>query len=352
VVGHVSFASSGQTGQNTSQGIADTLNIDLSNILAPPAGKSYYAWLLGDSNDSEAQPILLGRVSVDHGMIHFPFAGDQQHDDLIASSSRFLITVENSAITPIVPTTDPNARLYYAAIPQIPSGVDHYSQLDHLRHLLSEDPKLASQGLHGGLDVWLLKNTIQIAQWASHARQTQNTGMRRQDLVDILYYLDGQACVQQDLQGVPQGTPTTPENATNAMIAHVALLQLCGQLPIPGYLVHIGVHLNGVIHAPGASADQQKLANQITVEMDDLNMLLEKVHQDVQRLVKMSNAQFLQLSGQALLNDLATQAKEAYRGQTSPSAQPGALQIHDDIERLATLNVMPCPRNGTANVCS
>ena len=318
VVGHVFFASSGQIGQNTSQGIADELTINLSNIPTLPAGKSYYAWLLGDSNNSEAQPILLGKIPVDHGVAHYTFAGDQQHDNLLATTGSFLITAEDSTLTPIVPNTDPNARRYYATIPQTPAGSDHFSLLDHLRHLLAEDPKLKLQGLHGGLDSWLLKNMKQVSQWASDARQTQNTTKRRQDIVDILYYLDGQACVHPDLQGVPQGTPTTPENTTIANIARVPLLQLCGQLPVPSYLVHIGVHLNGVIHAPGATPDQMKLTNQITMEMSELNLLLEKVHQDAQQLVKMSDAQLLQPSAQALINDLTIQATYAYSGQTSP----------------------------------
>ncbi len=349
VVGHVFFASSGKTSQNTSQGIADELTIDLRNIPPPPAGKSYYAWLLGESNDSEAQPMLLGEISVDHGTVHYAFAGDQQHDNLLASTSSFLISAEDSTITPIVPS---GARLYYATIPQTPAAADRFSLLDHLRHLLSEDPKLKLQGLHGGLDSWLLKNTKRVSQWASDARQTQNTAKRRQDIVDILYYLDGQACVQPDLQGVPNGTTSAPENAAITHIASVALLQLCGQLPVPGYLVHIGVHLKGVIHAPGATAVQTKLANQITTELSELNLLLKKVHQDAQQLVKLSDAQLLQPSAQALLNDLTTQATYAYSGQTSPSVQTGTQQIHDDIQRLATLDVTPCPSSSTANVCA
>jgi len=107
-----------------------------------------------------------------------------------------------------------------------------------------------------------------------------------------------------------------------------------------------------VIHAPGATAVQTKLANQITTELSELNLLLKKVHQDAQQLVKLSDAQLLQPSAQALLNDLTTQATYAYSGQTSPSVQTGAQQIHDDIQRLATLDVTPCPSSSTANVCA
>jgi hypothetical protein len=346
VVGHVFFASSGNISQNGPQGMVDELTIDLNNIPPPPAGKSYYAWLLGDSNDSEAQPILLGRISLDHGTVHHPYAGNQQHDNLLANTSRFLITAEDATVPPIFPSTDSSAQLYHATIPQTPSASDHYSLLDHLRHLLAEDPKLKSLGLHGGLDAWLLRNTKRLSQWASDARQNQ--AMIRQNIVDILYYLDGQACVQSDLQGVPQETPKAPENVTITNAARVALLQLCGQLPAPGYLVHIGVHLNGIIHAPGATADQMKLVNQVTTEIDHLHLLLENMHHDAQQLVKMTDAQLSQPAAQSLLNDLAASADAAYNSQ---STNPGAQQISNDIQRLATLDVTPCPSSATANPC-
>src|SRR6266567_4556125 len=196
--------------QNTSQGIADKLTIDLHNIQSPPAGKSFYAWLLGDSNNSEAIPISLGKVTVDHGTIHYVYAGDQQHTNLIDKTSRFLITEEDISTTPIVPSTDHSVWLYYAAIPQIPAASDHFSVLDHLRHLLAEDPKLALKNLHGGLDIWLLRNTRDVSRWAVTAQRAwQNKAIHtiRQSVVDILYYLDGRDCVQPDLQGIPPGTP-------------------------------------------------------------------------------------------------------------------------------------------------
>src|SRR5262249_26502472 len=141
-----------------------------------------------------------------------------------------------------------------------------------------------------------------------------------------------------DLQGIPAGAPATPESATITTNAGVGLLNLCGQQQIPGYLVHIDTHLNGIVHAPGATAGQVKLAGQITREIDQVNSLLAKMRQDAQQLVKMSNAQLLKSSTQAILNDMATQAGAAYSGQD----QPGVQQIHDDIERLGTLDVIAC----------
>jgi serine/threonine protein kinase len=358
VVGQVSFSSSRQFAQNTSQGIADELTINLHNISPAPAGKSYYAWLLGDSNNSEAQPIALGKVTVDHGTIHYLYAGDQQHHNLLANTSRFLITEEDASTTPIFPSTDHSVWLYYAAISQVPAASDHFSVLDHLRHLLAEDPKLALKGLHGGLDIWLLRNTRDVSQWAVNARDArQNKAIHtiRQSVVDILYYLDGRDCVQPDLQGIPPGTPSTPESATISTDASAGLLDLCGQQQVPGYLVHIDTHLNGIVHAPGATPGQIKLAAQINTKINQVNSLLEKIRQDAQQLVKMTDAQLLQSSSQAILNDLATQAGSAYNGQNNSAGnqgQPGVQQIHDDIERLGTLDVVACQSaSGTSNAC-
>jgi serine/threonine protein kinase len=359
VVGQVSFSSSGQFVQDTSQGIADKLSIDLHNISSPPAGKSYYAWFLPDSNNPEGQPFVLGKVTVDHGTIHYLYPGNQQHDNLLATTSRFLITEEDASITPIVPSTDHSVWLYYAAIPEIPAASDHFSVLDHLRHLLAEDPKLALKNLHGGLDIWLLHNTRDVSQWAVNARdarQNRDIHTIRQSVVDILYYLDGRDCVQPDLQGIPAGTPATPESATIATNAGAGLLDhLCGQQQIPGYLAHIDTHLNGIMHAPGATPGQVKLTAQITTEINQVNSLLVKMRQDAQQLVKMSDAQLLQSSSQAILNDLATQAGSAYNGQNSSTGnqgQPGVQQIHDDIERLGTLDVIACQSSsGTSNAC-
>jgi serine/threonine protein kinase len=351
VVGQVSFSSSRQFVQNTSQGIADKLTINLHNISPPPAGKSYYAWLLTDSNNPEDPQIALGKVTVDHGTIHYLFPGDQLHDNLLALTSRFLITEEDASTTPIFPSPDHSVWLYYAAIPQIPSGRDHFSVLDHLRHLLAEDPKLALKNLHGGLDIWLLLNTRDVSQSAVNARDAwQNKAIHtiRQSVIDILYYLDGRDCVQPDLQGIAPGTPAAPESATITAAASVGLLDLCGQQQVPGYLKHIDTHLNGIVQAPGATPGQIKLAAQITTEINQVNSLLVKMRRDGQQLVKMNDAQLLQASTRAMLNDLATQAGSAYNGQ----GQPGVQQIHDDIERLGTLDVIACQSaNGTSNAC-
>ncbi len=117
VVGQLHFRSS----QNR-VGDFDVVEIALSKSI-PPDGKSYSAWL--ESHE-------FGSVSV-----HWSFAirngsldpssyTNPQHQNLLTPPPyRFLITRQTGSS--VVPTFDPNDRLYYALIPQTKSALDQYS---------------------------------------------------------------------------------------------------------------------------------------------------------------------------------------------------------------------------------
>ena len=154
IVGQAFFMSSGQMNLTTNQGSNYEIQINLQHIPNPASGNSYYAWLLPDKSQVESAPLILGKVPVNNGAIHFTYSGDGQHTNLLASMSQFLITEESASITPNVPSPDLNAWRYYAALPQTPAQGQTYSLLDHLRHLLASDPTLKSFHLQGGLDIW------------------------------------------------------------------------------------------------------------------------------------------------------------------------------------------------------
>ncbi|MDQ6659440.1 MAG: hypothetical protein M3Z24_00580, partial [Chloroflexota bacterium] len=262
VVGHVFFLSSGQIHQDTSQGIADEIQLDLNNIASSAPGKSYYAWLLSD-DPVEGKPFLLGQLHVVHGTVHLLYTGDVQHTNLLEIADQVLITEEDAAITPSVPSPDSSTWKYAAHIPLTPNAADsthHFSLLSHLRHLLASDPTLKSFGLPGGLDIWLFRNTQKILEWAGSARDDwaqKNTGLMHRQFIRILDYLDGLSCVQTD---VPANTPVL----TDPTIAKVGMLEFDVQhQEPPGYVYHIGLHLHGLIQAPGANADQIRLASAI-----------------------------------------------------------------------------------------
>lgn len=361
VVGHVSFISSEQLYVNNNQGINDEVLIDLHHIPAAGPGKSYYAWLLGDANKSDIPWIPLGKLLVAGGNVHFLYPGDQAHTNLLSDMSRFLITEEDANTAPISPLFDQSAWRYYGEIYQGPSPTDpsHFTLLDHLRHLLVQAPELKALGLPGGLSIWLLRNVQEISKWALSAKERweiHDSAFMRQQLVNILYYLDGE-CTQGDLQGVQPGTATTPENGTIAHIAHFALLNPCVQEEqeqanilkqvfqhVPhNYVDHMLFHMAGVIQSPGARPALHTLAIQINTAINNVKNWLGQVRQDALQLLHMSDSQLIQLTGLDILSDLEREARYALTGGTDPNTgdtQEGAAWVFDNIQRLTTLDVM------------
>ena len=360
VVGHVYFLSSGQLYVNNNQGIYDQVLIDLHNLASLSSGKSYYGWLLGDSNQSDVPWIALGKLSVTQGKVHFLYPGDQMHTNLLIDFSRLLITQEDDSAPSVNPLLDPKTWRYYGEIYQLPSPKDpnHFSMLDHLHHLLVQAPELKVLGLPGGLTIWLLRNVEEVLRWSVEAKDRfANTSAVRGLLSNILYYLDGE-CAPADLQGAPAGTPLTPGNATLAQIARFSLINPCLQeqqeqadilkqvfrATPHDYVDHTLFHLTGVVQSPGATSDLRALATQLNRAVSDLKNALERVRQDAQQLVHMTNEQLHQSAAFALVGDMALQARYAYAGQIDPitgNSQEGALWIYNNVQRLATFDVMP-----------
>jgi hypothetical protein len=222
--------------------------------------------------------------------------------------------------------------------------MNHYSLLDHLRHLLARDPELEKLGLHGGLGIWLLRNTDKLVVWsqgAQNAWSKHDAPSVRTQLVSILDYLDGAAYVQAD---VPPGTGLQ----VDPTIARVALLELDQQQDPPGYVKHIGLHLTSIANNPYATPSQKALASQLLDTLNVINAQFERMRTDAKRLVNMTDAQLLQPSSQAMLNDLAMQAQYAYNGRrdaaTNSGQQEGVVQVYKDLQRLATFEAQPYTR--------
>jgi hypothetical protein len=212
----------------------------------------------------------------------------------------------------------------------------------------------------GGLSIWLQRNVDEIANWALVAKdraESQHFAFIRQQLVNILYYLDGE-CTQADFQGLPAGTSTQPGNGTIAQIAHFAILNQCVQeeqeqanalkhvfAHTPhNYVEHLLFHMAGVIVSPGATSFQHALALQINQAINNVRVWLAKVHQDAVQLLHMSDQQLVSIAGLETLGDLEAHARYASSGWTDPSSgqvQQGAEWIYDNVERLATFDVSP-----------
>lgn len=353
IVGHAFFVSSGLLSPNpdVSQGITDQLQLNLQNIPSPQPGKSYYAWLLNDKT-LELKPIYLGKLTVNSGAVNLSYSGDSEHTDLLASNSRFLITEEDAAIPPTSPSLDPRAWRYYAEFSQKPNLQDpkQYSLYDHIRHLLATDPKLEPLGLKGGLDIWLFRNTQKTLEWSGSARDAwkdKGADFIRRQLTRVLDYLDGVTYVQGDLPGQPLLVSST--------IAQVPLLTFDVQKQDPpGYLYHIGArHLHEISQLPEATQEQKALAIRINAAINNVNLLLHTIRDDAIKLFNMPNDQLLGDDGRTLLDDLATKANYAFVGQVDPftgQVNEGVVQIHYNIQRLATFDIREC--SASSNPCA
>ncbi len=178
VFGHTFFTSSGLINQINTNGIADGVQVELQNLPVPQPGKSYYAWLLADTDTaSDAPPIALGELTVHNEQATKTFV-DPQNKDLLFKYSRFLVTEEDASTPPANPSLNTANWRYAALFSRVPNPddlVNHYSVLDHLRHLLAQDPTLKKAGLDGGLDTWLFRNTLKILEWSGSARDAYKT---------------------------------------------------------------------------------------------------------------------------------------------------------------------------------
>jgi transcriptional regulator with XRE-family HTH domain len=344
IIGHLSFLSSGQISDTSNQGIADKVELELSPLHSPSTGKSYYAWLQPDEGKPENTVFLLGKLSISgkDGKLSYT---DPQHTNLLAVTSRLLVTEENSAIEPITPSMDKSDWRYQAQIPNQHASGETYGLLDHLRHLLAQDPKLSAHQLPGGLTPWLYRNTQAVYAQALRARDEWQAGGTtsitavRQDIISILYDLDGTSYVQQDLP--PTNPPFTP---TDARLSSIGLLQLHAEQDPPGYLFHVTLHLTGLSASPGATPSLQERISQITAAINPVNTLLQQIHDDAKQLIAMTDEQLQQQQASALLNDMVTKANNALVGKrdvTAGNAQEGVEWIMQMIESLATMDITP-----------
>jgi eukaryotic-like serine/threonine-protein kinase len=358
--GQAFFLSSGQLNPTSAQGIADQLQIELQNITDPQPGKSYYAWLLADRQpQAEADPLqpppqftlplLLGKLSVGQGRVSFFYKGTAKHDNLFSLASRLLITEEDTNGTPRGPAAARSAWRYYAEIPQTPYGPLHLSALDHIRHLFYKETKVAVLGLPGGLDIWLFRNTEKLMEWSISARDDYNA--HASDItvihnlfVSILDYLDGSANVHLD---VPGGIVAADPVASRVSLLSVDTIQQKGtalSTNPPGYLDHVPLHLQGVVGAPDATPQMRALASQIIRALNNAAKWFAEVRANAQQLVKMDATQLSQPSTLTMLDNMLLAATYAYIGQLDPATNqvvPGVLEVHYDIQRLATLTITP-----------
>jgi hypothetical protein len=351
MVGSAFFTSSGDGSGANNQGVNDIFQVRLTGITAPSSGTQYYAWLLPDQIQSEASARALGTLTLSAGVATLKTTYvDPQHNNLIMQFSRFLVTEESTSPAPQSPSLNTALWRYYAAIPQSAPGsncqgtnLNQLSVLCHLRHLLSGDPELTRVNLQGGLNYWFLNNVKELQKWSQESVDHGIATDIRHKIVNILYLLDGNACVTQDLLHGAPGADNVPDDAMITTLAAVPLMD-CAQTPDnPGYLSHIHNHLNAVIQSPGIQHDQVVMATQIGSELNTINAWLQELQSDARALLAMDDIQLVQPVGQAKRSELNTLATSILSGGTDPTTgalDKGVANISDQIQQLATLDVM------------
>jgi serine/threonine protein kinase len=111
VSGQLRFTNSG----HAPAGTYDQVQIEMHNVLNPPAGHVYYAWI--ELPGMEGRTPQHWQVSVQNSSISSSYT-TPDHANLLPPKALFLITSESDDQQPVVPFTDPAARLYYATITQ------------------------------------------------------------------------------------------------------------------------------------------------------------------------------------------------------------------------------------------
>lgn len=353
LVGNVFFLTSGSISSSNNPDLNDEILLDLHNVPDPPAGKAYYGWLLSDNSGSEPAITSLGLLPVKGGNIHILYKGTPQHSNLLLLRSRLLVTEEDANIQPTSYSPDENNWIYYGQLSQNVSPQDklHFSMLDHLRHLLADTPELTTRGLHGGLDIWFLRNTEEVLSLANSARDDwkDHPDQLRTQLTAILDYIDGKDSVQQD---IPAGQPSMVISPYYVQVPLVGP-QPDGQDPPgysfanespPGYVYLISSHLSGVVLSQDATMEQRALAQRIHVAIDQVRTWLLQVRQDAKQLLAMSDAQLAQPQALQLLGNMLLNAQYAFSGQPDPlSGQMlgGANWIDSNIQRMANIEIKP-----------
>lgn len=346
-VGSLTFLSSEQLNENTSQGIDDQVQISLHSLGTPAPGKSYYAWLLGDKDQLESRTILLGKLTVVHGVASMLYPGDVLHTNLLQFTSRFLVTEEASNPQPLLPTPDTGSWRYSGMLPATPDPKDahHFSFLQHLRHLLADEPVLDELELPGGLNNWFTRNSEKLIEWTSSARDRwqdtpHNLAFVRTQAIQILAYLDGMSFVMQELPPTLAIIPIT----LDTHLAALGLLNVRGpnQNP-PAYIDQIVYHLNGLINAPGSPAGIRSTSTSLLSALSSVTAWLQALRRDDRQLLALNDQQLGQPAALSLLDDMVMQASNAYTGGSDPSGgqfKQGVVWIHHQLQNMATISVL------------
>jgi Serine/threonine protein kinase len=350
------FTSSGLLNHDNTLGLLDGVQISLQNIAAPPAGKQYYAWLLPttDTTSEVVPPLALGRLTVVNGKAHVAFQ-DRDQSNLLAHYSRFLVTEEDAGSVPQNPSLNASAQRFFAAFSNVPNPddkVNKYSLLNHMQHLLVQDPTLKAAGIRGGLSINLYRNMTKVMAWSGSARDAQisgDEGLVLRQTARVLAYLEGKTFATRE--NLPSGLH--PDQMVDQTAEKVPLITIGNGQGSESYFQHIGFHLREITHSVNVTTAQKNLSATINDELNNANAQLLLAYKNAHKVAYMTEDQLRdpRNNALALLSDMFTYINNAFSGQVlagTTQISGGVAQIFYDTQRLPTFEVLPC---GSNNAC-
>ena len=209
------------------------------------------------------------------------------------------LAVANATPTSVMATGTTSSSAMATSTPNANAmDMTNDTALQHLPHLLADAPELTPLGLHGGLDIWLFRNTQKVLEWVGSARDATDPSFIQRQVILTLAYLDG---VQYFTHDVPRGTPCLCQLPNSS----VAILEF----------------------------DQ---------DINNMQVWLAQVHKDAKQLMNTPLGQYNSPASRSIPDDMEANALYAFIGRPDPSTGQvlgGMIQVHYTIQNLATFDV-------------
>ncbi|MBV9706908.1 MAG: protein kinase [Chloroflexi bacterium] len=307
--------------QDDALGHEDVLRLELKNIMTPPQGKMYVAWL----QDSTHHLLPLGPLSVHDGAISFVYFGDAQHTNLLSIAQGVVITQENAGA---LPSTSGGQIVFQAHFDS--------ASLPYLKNILYTTPNFPSnQGVARGL-LDAIKSLNDKA--GSIVDTLQNSphdyALARRQAVRIIELVDGTQYAM--------SSGDLPADVPSEIGTPVGLLTSPTQ---PGYLDTLTAQLDALQAVSGSNTLLRQHIQNVRNAMSDLQDWVQKIRLYDVQLVKAADLSDPTIIGVAL--QMKSLAADSYTGRTIPPNEgplpsigsAGAYQAYVESQYMATLDL-------------
>lgn len=305
--------------QDDALGQNDQLRIDMQNVVDPPQGKSYFAWLQYTTGHTSP----LGPLNIQNGHISFIYPGDEMHTNLLSTIQGLFITTVDKGSEPQLPNE--SNKVYQVSFDA--------ETLEALKNILYQTPGLPNNGNVTSTILGTIRSINDKATSINDSLNNDNVLVIRQ-ASRIIDLLDGSAYAVQ--------SGDRPAIVVSELNAPIGLLSSPTQT---GYLDILDQQLQQLQQV--SQNDPARLQHIQNVEnaIQDLRDWLQNLRTYDVQLLKATD-----LSNPAMLSSslqLKQAAADCYTGRTIPpntAPQPvrgsaGASQAYIEAQYMATLSL-------------